>query len=218
VDALAADEEVAGFGAVLVIEGSVNICATIVDIPALEAVAKTLVPGLGTLTEGVTLRAVGGPKGARVAVWTPSTFEPTMKLCPWVLDELRQASDRIQARAGATMGPLEALDDASRQLVLNRLSVRVLRPLETITEADKPMLGLAIVGVGTIELLEGDPPRAVGEVKPGDALFPDAALMGGPAPQGSRACADGAIILTASRQVALDLLSQVPPLIDVLSR
>jgi hypothetical protein len=216
VESLAADEEVAGFGAVLVLEGSVVVCATIVDIPAFEGDAKTLIPGLGTLAEGVPLRVVGGPNGARVAVWMPSSFEPVMKLCPWVLDELRQASDRIQARAGATMGPLEALEDASRQLVLARLSARVLRPQEVITEAGKPMPGLAIVGVGTIELLDGD--QVVGESRPGDALFPDAALMGTTAPQTSRASSGGAILLVASRQIALDLLSQVPPLIEVLSR
>ena len=73
--------------------------------------------------------------------------------CPGLIDELKQNSDRQQALAGSTMGPIgERLDDALRAGAIEQLEVRVLEPRERIVLRGQPVPGLVIVGVGALEL------------------------------------------------------------------
>jgi len=214
IEDLAKDEEVSGFGATLVVQGDAVISATIVDTPAQRAPRGTLISTRGTLAEGIALRVVAGSKGARVAVWNQAVLDMALKSCPWVLDELRPLADRLQAIAGATMGPLGELDEAARAGVLERMAVRVVRPHEIIAEQGSKVPWLAVVGGGAVELLKGD--RVTGEVGAGDFVFPGVVVRDLPAPTTIRAGVAGALLLTGDQALARDILTGSPPLIGIL--
>jgi hypothetical protein len=168
VEVLRADDEVSAFGAALVIEGGASVCATIVDAPASPAPLGTLVPTRGTFAEAVALRVVAGPAGARVVLWDQSVLAEALGSCPWVLEELAARADRLQALAGATMGPLGELDEATRNRVLDQLVVCVVRAREAVAAEG---IATALVCVGSVELSAGSKPIVV---RAGEVLFPRA--------------------------------------------
>lgn len=213
---LAEDEEASGFGAALVIQGEALICATIVDTPAHRASAGALIPTRGTLAETTKLRVVAGAGGARVALWNQAVLDMALKSCPWVLDEMKALADRYQALAGATMGPLGELAEETRRKITDRMSVRVVRPLETIAQQGAPLGWLAIVGGGFVDLLKGEPSRVTGDVRPGDFVFPLVALRELPVPTSVRGGPAGAVLLTGDHSVAVELFGGSPPLLDIL--
>ena len=206
VDGLAPDEEVSGFGAALVIDGAASICATIVDAPVAPAPPRALITARGTLSETIALRIVAGSGGARVAIWETAAIDDALRGCPRVLDELVQRADRLLAMAGATMGPLHDLDDATRAEVLDRLSVRVARAGESIVEPGGKLAGLTVVCVGAVDLGSG-----AGMVRAGELLFPRIARRDLPAPTSARAASSGALLLVGDRALA-DRLAAVPAL------
>ncbi len=203
VEVLGADEEVSAFGAALIVEGGASVCATIVDEPISRAALGALIPARGALSEAVALRVVAGPGGARVALWDQAPIDEALHACPWVLEELMARADQLQARAGATMGPLGELDEPSRDRVLDRLSVRVARAHEAIAAVAGDGAAVALVCVGSVEVSEGG--KAV-VVRAGEPLFPrDGALEG-------KAGAQGAILLVGDAPAAADLAGEPPPL------
>ncbi len=207
VDALAADEEVSGFGAALVLDGTASVCATIVDAPVAPAPPRMLVTTRGTLTDGIALRIVAGDGGARVAMWEASAIEDALRVHgPEVLEDLARRADRLQALAGATMGPLHDVDDATRAQMLERCTVRVARAGEVIVEAGVKLAGVTVVCVGTVDLGSG---AAV--VRAGELLFPRVARREMPAPTTARAGLPGAILLIGDRTLA-DRLAATPAL------
>lgn len=206
VDGLAPDEEVSGFGAALVIDGAASICATIVDAPVAPAPPRALITARGTLSETIALRIVAGSGGARVAIWESAAIDDALRGCPRVLDELVQRADRLLAMAGATMGPLHDLDDATRAEVLDQLSVRVARAGESIVEPGGKLAGLTVVCVGAVDLGSG-----AGLVRAGELLFPRVARRDLPAPTSARAASSGALLLVGDRALA-DRLAAVPAL------
>jgi hypothetical protein len=214
IEELGKDEEVSGFGATLVVQGDAVVSATIVDTPALRAPRGTLIPSRGTLTESVALRVIAGSDGARVAVWNQAVLDMALKSCPWVLDDLRPLADRLQALAGATMGPLGELDEAARSKVIERMAVRVVPPHEIIAEQGNKLPWLAVVGAGAVELLKAD--RVTGEVGAGDFVFPGVVVRDLPAPTTIRAGAAGALLLTGDHALAREILTGSPPLIGIL--
>jgi hypothetical protein len=214
IEELGKDEEVSGFGATLVVQGDAVVSATIVDTPAHRAPRGTLIPSRGTLAEGVALRVVAGSDGARVAVWNQAVLDMALKSCPWVLDDLRPLADRLQALAGATMGPLGELEEAARTKVIDRMAIRVVRPHEIIVEQGTKLPWLAIVGAGAVELLKAD--RVTGEVGAGDFVFPGMVVRDLPAPTTIRAGAAGTILLTGDQALAREILTGSPPLIGIL--
>src|SRR5262249_44047403 len=124
---LEADDELSGFGAALLMEGAAVVCATIVDEPVSRAAPGTLVPTRGTFGAAMALRVVAGRAGAKIAVWDQAVLEDALHTCPWVSEELTAAADRLQALAGATMGPLGELVEDARDRVVERLAMRVAR-------------------------------------------------------------------------------------------
>ncbi len=201
VEVLGADDEVSAFGAALVIEGSSSVSATIVDAPVAHAVAGTLVPTRGTFADAVALRVVAGPDGARVALWDQSVLDEALGSCPWVLEELVGRADRLQALAGATMGPLGELDEASRDGVLDKLVVCVLRAGEAV---DAEGIAAALVGAGSVEL------SAAGKsvvVRAGEVLFPRVEAQ-----DDAKAGAHGTILLVGDAGFAADLDAGPPSL------
>jgi hypothetical protein len=214
---LAAEEEVAGFGVALVLEGEASVCTSIVDTPALHAVARTLVPSRGSLADGMPLRVVAASTGARVAVWDQATIDDALRTCPWVVDELRDAADRLQALAGATIGPLGDLNEERLGALLDRLGLQVMHEGTTVVLSGHPMPGLIVVGAGTVELIEDDQEAPIGAARPGDLIFAGALLMGQPAPATARAAAGGALLLVGDHRTLRELFEQIPELIPLLN-
>lgn len=216
VEALAGDEEVSSFGAALLLAGEASVCATIVDTPACRAVKGTLVPSRGSLAEAVGIRVVAGSAGAKVAIWDQAAIEDALKSCPWVLDELVSRADRIQALAGATMGPLGEIDEASRGELLDRLTVHYAQPFESLVEAGGETLGLAIVGGGVVDLAAaGSTPAR--SLHPGEMLFARAVIEGQRAPRSAHAGAAGALVLIGEAKIAHSFMASSPPLASLLS-
>ncbi|XXX75733.1 cyclic nucleotide-binding domain-containing protein [Sorangium sp. So ce134] len=218
VEDLAPDEELAVYGAALVLSGSAAVCATIVDTPAERAAIRTLVPSRGTLEEGIPLRVVAGAGGARVAIWAQATIDNALRTCPWVIDELRTVADRLQALAGATMGPLGELEETLLRRVLGRLRLRSLEPGEQLIHAGNPMPGLVIVGAGTLELVAERTQELAGSTRPGELLFASELLGGEPAPAIARAAASGALVLIADHPVLRELFESTPELLSILAQ
>jgi len=208
------DEEVSGFALAYVLSGEVDVAATIVDAPAARLQGGAVLRTRGTMGEGMALRLIGVEAGARVAAWDPAAVEAAFKSCPWVDDDLRAAADRMQALVGITMGTIaERLDPSLRHGFTARLEARALPPGGVLVEKGKPLPGLVLVGVGTIEIVDGDEIR--GEVTPGDFLFASEILGGGLAPATARAGSEGAVYLFADKHVAQELLVTNPPLLEI---
>ncbi|WP_148314461.1 Crp/Fnr family transcriptional regulator [Sorangium cellulosum] len=218
VEDLAPDEELAVYGAALVLSGSAAVCATIVDAPAEHAAIRTLVPSRGTLEEGIPLRIVAGARGARVAIWDQATIDNALRTCPWVLDELRAVADRLQSLAGVTMGPLGELEETLLHRVLGRLRLRSLEPGEPLIHAGNPMPGLVIVGAGTLELVAERTQELAGAARPGELLFASELLGGQPAPAIARAAGTGALVLIADHPALRELFESTPELLSILAQ
>jgi hypothetical protein len=203
VEVLAADEEIAGFGAALLLDGSASLSATIVDASVAPAELRTLVTTRGSLSGGAALRVVAGAEGARVATWDAAAIDEALRAsAPEVLEDLVRRADRLQALAGATMGPLQDLDDATRAAILAQFEVRVARPGEPIVEAGHKLAGLSVVCVGSVDLAGG-----AGVVRAGEMIYPRASHRDMPAPTAARAGLAGAILLVGDRAIAGRLAS-----------
>ncbi|WP_437334197.1 cyclic nucleotide-binding domain-containing protein [Sorangium sp. So ce394] len=218
VEDLAPDEELAVYGAALVLSGSAAVCATIVDAPAEHAAIRALVPSRGTLEEGIPLRVVAGARGARVAIWDQATIDNALRTCPWVLDELRAVADRLQSLAGVTMGPLGELEETLLRRVLGRLRLRSLEPGEPLIHAGNPMPGLVIVGAGTLELVAERTQELAGAARPGELLFASELLGGQPAPAIARAAGTGALVLIVDHPALRELFESTPELLSILAQ
>jgi hypothetical protein len=215
---LAANEEVAGFGLALILDGVVGVMAEVADVTAAQARRGELVFSQGHLEDGIRMRVVAGVSGAQVATWPYQAFSAAITACPWVGDELKNVGDRFQTLAGVAMGPMgDQLDDMLRALVIERCEVKRLLPGEIIAHGGKPMPGMVIVGAGRLEVSEGegDAARVLEELHPGDFLFAPQILQGTPAPATARAGKGGALVLFADRKIAHELLVGVPPLLGI---
>jgi len=204
-------EEHQGFGALVVVSGVVDVCATIADIPAAMVPAGGIIPAVTSISDVVSLRAVATAK-AKVATWSKQQLEDSLKSCPWVLEELVRLGDRLAALAGVTMGPLGDLDDESRRQTLDRFRVRTLRPGEVYATKGDENLGLAVVGGGLI-MVGKDEPKTL---ESGDLVFPDLVLSGSPAPADAVAGESGALLLIAARATTVELFSTFPMMLELL--
>jgi len=216
VQKLGIDDEVSGFALALVLEGTLDLAATIVDTPADRLEAGAILRARGTVDHIAPVRLIGASDGARVATWDDDAVTKAFHSCPWVEDDLRAAGDRYQALVGVTMGPLgERLDPSLRAQVTSRLTVRALVELEVCAARGTPVPGLLVVGAGGLELLgdDGEPNGSV--LSPGEFLFAAEALRAAPAPNTARACKGGALVLFADRNLAQELLVTCPPLLEI---
>jgi hypothetical protein len=211
---LARDEEVSGFALAFVIDGEVDIAATIVDAPAARFGAKAILRSRGTTSSEIPIRLIAASAHATVATWKTDVVDAVFKSCPWIEDDLRAEADKVQVIVGATMGPLgERLDMALRAQVLGRLTTRVLAEGEVFVEMGKPVPGLVLVGVGCLELAVNG--VDTGSLDPGEFLFPQEVLGAGASPATVRAGKGGAIILVGGRMLAQELLVTCPPLLEI---
>lgn len=209
---LAPGEEVPATGLVLVVDGEALVQPTVADATAAVVRRNGVVLTRGTLASTLSLRIVAGDAPATIALWDEATIDAELASLPWVQDELRAAADRLQALAGATLGPLgDRLDDALRESVLGRLEVRVLAEGDVLATAAAAVPGLTIVGAGEV-VVEGG-----GSLAAGDILFPNEVLGAGAAPATARVAAGGAIVLFGTRRIAQELLVTCPPLVEALS-
>jgi len=206
------------FGAVLVVAGEVSVCAVNLNVPVKVAAARSFIASRGALAEPVPMRIVGGSSGATISRWSTETFDQAVGAHEQAVRDCRASSDSLQARIGLTLGALAEVDLETREAMLSRLEVRPLEAGEAITDEDGPMPGLVFVVGGSVEVLEGDPPNVISDVRPGELLFPEALWAGAAAPLRSRAGAMGALLLMGDRKLALDFAESVPIVGELLSR
>jgi hypothetical protein len=213
VSTLAEGEEVSGFALAYILSGTVDVAATMVDAPAAQLGAGAVLRSRGTMDEGVPMRLIGVRSGI-VATWTDAEVQAAFRTCPWVEEDLRTAADRLQTLVGVTIGPLgERLDASIREQIIGRLTMRTLVAGDIVVTAGQAVPGLLLVGVGELELVEGD--KITGVVGSGEFLFPGEVLGAGAAPLTARAGPGGALILFGDRMIAQELLVTCPPLLEV---
>jgi hypothetical protein len=216
VQTLAREDEVSGFALALVLDGDVDVSATIVDAAAQRMSAGAVMRARGTIEQFAPVRLIGASETARVATWDEHAVSDAFRTCPWVEDELRAAGDRLQALVGITMGPLgERLDASLRADVMSRLQLRTLAEHEVITTKGSATVGLLVVGGGELELISEDGTPSGAVLRAGEFLFPNESLRAAPAPSTVRASRGGALVLLAERGVAQELLVTCPPLLEI---
>ncbi|MBX3190487.1 MAG: hypothetical protein KF819_26035 [Labilithrix sp.] len=216
VDPLGEGEEVSSFALAYVIAGKVDVAATMVDAPAVRLEAGAVLRSRGTTEGGVPMRLICASNDSVVATWSDAEVTEAFRSIPWVEDDLRAAADRVQTLVGITIGPLgERLDASIREQIVERLTMRPLSPGEIVVNAGEVVPGLLLVGVGEIELVQGD--EVSGVVGSGEFLFPGEVLGAGDAPATARAGAGGALIMSGDRRIAQELLVTCPPLVEVLA-
>jgi hypothetical protein len=209
---LGIEEEVAVLGAAIVLSGAGAVCPTVADAAASHLAEAALVPGLSSLAEPTRIRIVATAP-ARIASWDRAQLETALKACPWVLEDLQRLGDRLSALAGAAMGALGDLDEGSRLAAFERLTLRVLAPSEVLVAAGGELGGLNVVGAGAIVVAK---PDGAVEYSVGDVVLPETALEGGTTAGEVRAGPGGALLLSASRMVTVELFSILPSLIELL--
>lgn len=205
VEMLAADEEIAGFGAALVLEGAASVCATIVDAPIASATRGVLLSMRGSSTESIALRLVAGPAGAHIAVWGAVAIDDALEASPGVRHELTAYADRLQALAAATLGPLADLEDDVRVRVLERLQTQTVAPREVIVAAGAALPGVMLVCAGAVEVGDGGDDDGARLVRPGELLFSREGRGGAFAPAPACAAATGATLLIGDSALAAEL-------------
>ena len=214
VDRLAEGDEVSHFALAYVVEGEVDVTATIVDAPAMRLRAGAVLRSRGTTNEVVPMRLVAFGGVAVTATWSDAEVEKAFKSIPWVEEDLRGAADRMLTLVGITMGPLgERLDPSIREAIVARLQIRTLAPGEVVVQAGQAVPGLLLVGLGELQLVDGE--RVAAVVGSGEFLFPTEVLGAGAAPHTARAGAGGALVMFGDRHVAQELLVTCPPLLEV---
>ena len=212
IDELNEDEEVAFFGAALVLRGAMSLIPSVSDCVAAVVPAAQIVFTQGSLAQGIQLSALARGNGTRVAVWDEATIASAFEHCPWVLDELAQIADRYQALAGATFGPLgDQMDESLRDSLLSVAQVRSLLPEETLLEDGSLVQSFMIVGAGHVLLGDGS------RLSPGDFIFSSQMLSAQSAPSSVTAEAHGALILEAPRSKIHELMISMPPLLEMLA-
>ncbi|MDB4940605.1 MAG: putative type pilus assembly FimV-related transrane protein [Labilithrix sp.] len=213
VSALAEGEEVSSFALAYILSGSVDVAATMVDAPAARLEQGAVLRSRGTTDDGVPMRLIGVSSGV-VATWTDAAVTEAFRTCPWVEEDLRVAADRLQTLVGVTIGPLgERLDGAIREQIIGKLTMRTLMAGEIVVTGGELMPGLLLVGVGKLELFDGE--KVTGEVGSGEFVFPTEVLGAGKAPLTARAGQGGALVLFGDRMIAQELLVTCPPLLEV---
>lgn len=213
---LGKDEEVSGFALALVLEGQVDLTATIVDAPAVRLKAGDVLRARGTVEHVAPIRLIGAVEASRVAIWDERSVEQAFHTCPWVEDELRAACDRLHAEVGLTMGPLgERLDWGLRTDLASRMTLRSLAEHEVFAMRGEPLPGLLVVGAGELELLDEKSEQPGSRVRAGDFLFPTEVLRAAPTPLTARAGKGGALVFFTERRAAQELLMTCPPLLEI---
>jgi hypothetical protein len=200
-------------GAALITHGQVHVTLPFSDVSGERLGGGSVVSARGSVEAG-PLRLIADAERTRLVAWTDEQLARAMRDCPWVEDDLRQLADRLQAHAGAGLGPLgERLDDALRAAVYERLQVRVLAPRETVAERGKPLKGLFVVAVGDLRV--GGTGTEI--ISSGQFVFPSCVIGAEPAPADVTAGPKGGVVLFASRPVAHELMMSVPPLLEILA-
>jgi CRP-like cAMP-binding protein len=206
-------DEVRSFALAYVVSGAVDVAATMVDAASGRLTAGDVLRSRGTIQDGVPLRLIGVDAGI-VATWPEAALNEVFRACPWVDEDLRAAADHVQAHAGVTIGPLgERLDGALRAEILGRLTMQRLLAGDVVVAAGVQIPGLLLVGIGELELLDGE--KVADVVGAGEFLFPMEVLGAGAAPRTARAGAGGALVLFGDRALAQELLVTCPPLLEL---
>jgi hypothetical protein len=207
---------VGSFALALVLRGTVDVCATVVDSPATRIEQGAILRAKGSLDAAIPLRLVCATDEAEVATWDEVAVEQALKACPWVEEELQRTADRAMALAGATMGPLgDRLDDTVRRAIAPSFELQTLHPGDVLVSVGDPVPGIVVIGAGSL-LVEGEG-ESRGALTSGDFLYSSEVLGRAPSPLGAKAGPTGALLLVAPRKNVQELVLSYPPLLEILT-
>jgi hypothetical protein len=151
-----------------------------------------------------------------VVAWDRTTLETILDTCPWVLESLRTRADELLTLAAIPLGSVARyLGQGFVQSLVEASRVVVLSPGTLLFEPPTEVHALHIVGVGEIELVDGD-----GEVERaarGQVLFARELVKGAAAPKTARVGKNGATVLHAEAVALPRFLPHVPLLVRALS-
>ncbi len=186
---LSVDEELTDFAIVLVLRGSLALCA--VD----EDLAATVLAEEGAAfnfqAKGALPTRLIACEPSRVAVVVRADVERALASDPAARERLELVSRDAAVRAAAVAGRLSEIDEATRFLLLDRATTKRVGPNEVFLEAGDRCPGLVVVGVGSLRV--GD----VEKVR-GDLVLPHLASQRGLSPHEVVAGPHGAHVLVVS--------------------
>lgn len=217
VTALGVGDAAPSFALALVVSGEVDVMVAGHAAPALRLRNGAVLRSRGTLGVSHELRLVAAGPDVAVATWEEPAVLAALRPCPWVEDALRVAGDRVQAAAGASLGPLgRHLEAAHRFELVARMQLRTYLPGETVLARGAPVASLVVVGTGELELHDGNTPASVlRRVPAGEPLFLGSLVGGATAPRAVRAGDQGAVALCLDARAARELVTVWPPLLDL---
>jgi hypothetical protein len=209
-------EAIESFALAFVVNGDIHVHAEGALSYATIIGAGAVLRSRGTLEDSIPLRLVCASPTGVVATWSLATVEAALGSCPWVEDDLREAGDRVQALAGASLGALgQRLSPDLRTGILDKLTIRTLAAGETIVMEGVPVPGILLLASGKVDLVADD--DSTTEVTAGQFVLPNEALSAGPSPVTARAAAGGALMFVADRRTTQELFATEPLLLELLA-
>lgn len=179
------------------------------------------------IDEGSSFSCTGSVPGAMVQMaalqpntwvvaWDRSMLESILDTCPWVLESLRDRADELLTLAAIPLGSVARyLGQAFVQSLVEASRVVVLAPGTLLFEPPTEVHALHIVGVGDIELVDGD--GEVGRAARGQVLFARELVTGAAAPTTARVGKAGATVLHTEAVALSRFLPHVPLLVRALA-
>jgi hypothetical protein len=212
----AAGDAIESFALAFVVTGDLHVHADGAPSYATTIGAGAVLRSRGILDDSIPLRLVCASATGVVATWGAATLEAALGSCPWVEDDLREAGNRVQALAGASLGPLgQRLSQDLRSAILDKLTIRTLAARETIVMEGVAVPGILLVVAGKVDLVASD--GSTTEVMAAQFVLPNEALSARPSPVTARASAGGALMFVADRKTTQELFATEPLLLELLA-
>ncbi len=204
------------FGLALVLEGGVDVVPVGASSPAAHLGQGILLLDRCSVPSDLGLRLLAPGGGAKVAIWTAAVVDEHLTGCPWVEDELKSAASLVHALAGIERGALgRRMDPGVRYELTKTLAVRMVPEGEVVALAGEPVPGILVVGVGELELVQGE--QVTGKVRSGEFLFPLEVLGGAKAQRTARGGKGGALVLAGDRKRTQEIVVSYPALLEILA-
>lgn len=210
------DEEMPVPALLHVLAGSVSICPRLSDSWSKSITAASFLQGLGANIAHVDGRLVGRAPLSVVATFTEEAPQLIADYAPSFAADLAMQADAMGYRLALASGSMgERLDASVIEILIESMRVERVAPYAQFAAAGDSAQGLTVVVDGGLELL--GPDRSVkGQVRVGQALFPESAMTGTPMFCDVRASSLGAVVLRATPEGTAELMATQPVFLEAL--
>ncbi len=210
------DEEMPVPALLHVLAGAVSAAPRLSDDWSKNINAGNFFQGVGRHLAIVDGRIVGRAPLSVVATFSEDATCLIADYSPGFAEDLRRQADATGLRLAVAGGELgERLDAALIDAVVSASAVQSYAAHAVVASVGARSMGLCIVVEGGLELLGSDG-FVKGQVRAGQALFPESALTGAAFECTVRAAGLGAVVLCASEQATSELMATQPLLIEAL--